>query len=181
MEQYSLAGPVIYFKLVWPDHFSARCDAPDIVYCWDTLEFSNGPILEYACSTIHSTLILLSISYTIISSGDTSYTDNEQEAFLCPHSVTHSLSYSCVIHSLIQNCDSFFVTWLFWFYWPIPPHKIGDLRSVCGLGGQEETSKGSTTRPIQLTQDPSWANWMSRTQLWTALLQGSFTTVMVML
>ena len=30
MEQYSLAGPVVYYQLVWPDHFSARCDAPDV-------------------------------------------------------------------------------------------------------------------------------------------------------
>ena len=36
MEQYSLAGPVVYYQLVWPDHFSARYDAPakqGVEYC----------------------------------------------------------------------------------------------------------------------------------------------------
>ena len=28
IEKYSLAEALIYFQLVWPDHFSVRCDAP---------------------------------------------------------------------------------------------------------------------------------------------------------
>ena len=41
MEQYNWAGPVVYFKLVWPDHFSARCDAPGLWKNYTTIRLGR--------------------------------------------------------------------------------------------------------------------------------------------
>ena len=82
-----------------------------VVYCWDTTEFSKDPILEYACCTIHSTLIYFQLAMLSFPPGDLLCRDNEQDTFLCPHSVAHSLSYCCVTHSLSYRiCNSLFVT-----------------------------------------------------------------------
>ena len=135
-----------------------------VVYCWDTSEFSKDPILEFACCTIHSTLIYFQLAMLSFPLGDTSCRDNEQDTFLCPHSVAHSLSYSCVTHSLSYRSvtHSLWLSWLFYSIGLYLHTRLIIVAGVSGLGCRRRHRKvalldWSNSLPYSL--HPSWVNW----------------------